>query len=41
MLDLKAQYRITRRYQVYFEASNLLDENVSTYVQEGGLPLYA
>jgi TonB-dependent receptor len=41
MLDLKTQYRINRTYQVYFEASNLLDENVSSVVQEGGLPIYA
>lgn len=41
MLDFKTAYRINRRYVLYLDISNLLDENVSTYVQEGGLPLYS
>jgi TonB-dependent receptor len=41
MLDLKTQYRINNRYQVYLEVSNILDENVTTYIQEGDLPLYS
>jgi iron complex outermembrane recepter protein len=41
MIDLKTQYRINRRYQLYFEISNLLDENVSTFIQEGDLPIYS
>ena len=41
LLDLKTSYRINRRFQVYFEVSNLLDDNVSTYIQEGNLPLYS
>ncbi len=36
-LDLKAQYRLNRRTELYLEAMNLTDEFNQTFVREGGL----
>jgi outer membrane receptor protein involved in Fe transport len=36
-LDLKAQYRVHRRAELYLEVMNLTDEFNQTFVREGGL----
>ncbi len=42
LLDLKTQYRIDKRYSVYFEVINILNETVSsTVVGPLSLPVYA
>ena len=37
LLDLKTQYRINQRYELYFDVLNMTNEFTRTQVLEGGL----
>ena len=41
MLDFKAQYRVTRRYELFFDVMNLTNEFVSTFVLRDGMKFEA
>jgi outer membrane receptor protein involved in Fe transport len=40
LLDLKVQYAINRRYDVFFDATNLTDESPRTDVSLNGLKFF-
>ena len=40
ILDFKGQYRINRRYEVFFEAMNLTNEFVTTTVMSNGMKAF-
>jgi TonB-dependent receptor len=41
LMDLKTSYRINRNTQLYLDIFNLTNENVATFVQDGGLKVYS